>query len=66
MIDTRAILGDPEGAWQELEPLIGQPGGPAAWGLVLIKWYNSVYKDVPGYRALVARMEAQRDGAVSG
>ena len=61
MIAVRAILGDPEGAWQELEPLIGQPGGPNAWGLALNLWTQSLYEDVPWYRAHVARMEAQRD-----
>ena len=61
LAETRAIQGDPEGAWTELEPLIGQPGGPTPWGLVLNLGAISLYSDVPGYRAYVAHMESQRD-----
>ncbi len=54
---ARAAMGDPEGAWQDMAPLIGQPGGPSEWGLVLGVAPRSMFENVPGYRAHVARME---------
>jgi TolB-like protein len=60
---TRAALGDAIGGWEELQPLIGQPGGPSRWDLVLGLQSRKQFGTAPGYQALVAEMEAERDTA---
>ena len=57
--EVLALTGDPERAWQDLEPLIRQPSGPTEWQLYFDLANRRMYAGVPGYEALRAKIDAE-------
>lgn len=56
---TLAVSGDAEAGWQELVPLIGEPGGPTEWLLYLDHEYRKAFAEARGYQAMAARLCAE-------
>lgn len=53
------FLGDADGAWAEVQPLIRAPAGLTEWELKLHRIYEYSFGESAGYQALMAEMEAR-------